>query len=112
MSARRKIMNKNYEANETNNTNNAGEVVGALAGVGFVMVIAYLIFKLVLIGTVAPGMMEQRDYIKGRINTMNTGFVDMDCDGIPDETWDENDFGLNVHNQIMYIQELQRTWND
>ena len=107
MSARRKIMNKNYEANETNSTNNTNsknEAVGGFAGVGFLLVIGYLIFQLAVIGIVAPGMIEQQNYTKGLINTMNRGFIDMDCDGIPDEDWDQNDANLQRHQKIVEIQ--------
>ena len=96
--------NKTSNENNTNNTTNCvNEAVGGFVGIGFILVIGYLIFQLAVIGIVAPGMIEQQNYTKGLINTMNRGFIDMDCDGIPDEDWDHNDAALQHHLEIMEI---------
>ena len=83
---------------------------------GFAKALIAAVFSLILIlgflAITGGSFFNKRAYVTGRVNTMNTGYIDMDCDGIPDENWDQNDFGLRTHNQIMYIQELQRTWND
>ena len=97
--------NKTSNENNTNNTTNCvNEAVGGFVGIGFILVIGYLIFQLAVIGIVAPGMIEQQNYTKGLINTMNRGFIDMDCDGIPDEDWDQNDANLQRHQKIVEIQ--------
>ena len=101
-------MERNNKTSNENNTNNAtncvNEAVGGFVGIGFILVIGYLIFQLAVIGIVAPGMIEQQNYTKGLINTMNRGFIDMDCDGIPDEDWDQNDANLQRHQKIVEIQ--------
>ena len=63
-----------------------------------------LIIALIILACSGGSLFKQQAYTTGLINTMNRGFVDMDCDGIPDEDWDKNDANLQRHLEIVETQ--------
>lgn len=72
---------------------------------GFKRSIGTLIFSIVLIliimALTGGSFLKRQKYVAGRINSMNMGYIDMDCDGIPDTNPDMNDYGNRIHSTIV-----------